>query len=120
MDEMAAIREWRSTLGNAVQKGFPVTADWVDNYSNRAQRNLHLASLAASTDADQDALPMLTNVYNYMKELSDGFLKLNKSMTYIRTDSLNNNPLDQRISKSTRSLAPMVASGQFVDDGSCH
>lgn len=120
LEEMAAIREWRRTLGNAIEKGFPVTPDWVDSYSNRAQHSLHLASLAVSTDADQDALQLLTNVFNNMKQLSDGFLKLNSSMTYIRTDSLNNNPLDQRILKCARSLASMASSGQFVDDGSCH
>jgi hypothetical protein len=120
MEEMAAIREWRRTLGNAVEKGFRVSPDWVDNYGNRAQQNLHLASLAVSTDADQDALPLLTNVFNNMKQLSDGFLKLSSSMTYIRTDSLNNNPLDQKILKCARSLASMASSGQFVDDGSCH
>jgi hypothetical protein len=120
MEEMAAIREWRRTLGNAIENGFPVVPDWVDNYSNRAQQSLRLASLAVTTDADQDALQLLTNVFNNMKELSDGFLKLSSSMTYIRTDSLNNNPLDQKILKCARSLASMASSGQFVDDGACH
>jgi hypothetical protein len=33
---------------------------------------------------------------------------------------LKSDPLDQQILNCARSLAAMAASGQFVDDGSCH
>jgi hypothetical protein len=55
-----------------------------------------------------------------MKQLSDRFLQANKSRTYIPPDSLNNDPLDQKILKCARSLAAMAAAGHFSDDGSCH
>jgi hypothetical protein len=120
IEQMAEVREWRSTLVNAIQRGYRVTPDWVDNFSNRAQQNLRLTSLAVSTESDRAAFQLLTNVFDNMKELSDRFLKLNSSMTYIPTDSLNNDPLDQRILKCARALAAMAASNQFVDDASCH
>src|SRR5579863_9290186 len=41
-------------------------------------------------------------------------------MNYISPDTLKNDPLDQKILNRARSLAPMAASGQFQDDGSCH
>jgi hypothetical protein len=120
IEEMADIREWRSTLTYAIQRGFPVTPDWVDNYSLRAQQSLAQASLEASTDSDRAAFQLITSEFNNMKQLSDRFLQQNKSRTYISPDSLNNDPLDQRILKCAHSLAAMASIGQFADDGSCH
>jgi hypothetical protein len=120
IEEMAAIREWRSTLRNAVQRGYPVTEDWIDGYRARAEQSLRLVSLAATTDSDKNAFQLLSNEFNNMKKLSDRFLEAEKSRTYISHESLNNDPLDQKILNCARSLAAMAASGQFSDDGSCH
>lgn len=120
IEELADIREWRSTLTNAIQRGFPVMPEWVDSYSFPAQQSLALASLAVTTESDRAAFQLLTNEFNNMKQLSDRFLQANKSRTYIPPDSLNNDPLDQKILKCARSLAAMAAAGHFSDDGSCH
>jgi len=120
IEQMSVIREWRSTLISAVQQGFPITDDWMRRFSDSAQHNLRLVSLAASTDSDKNALQLLTNEFNNMKQLSDSFVSANKSRTYVRTDALENDPLDRRILNCGHSLAAMAASGQFVDDGSCH
>jgi hypothetical protein len=116
---MSVIREWRSTLITAVQRGYPVTEDWMTGFSNTAQHNLRVASIAASTESDRNALQLLTNEFNNMKTLSDRFVNARKSLTYVSTDALKNDPLDQRILNCGHSLAAMAASGQFVDDGSC-
>ena len=89
------------------------------SFSDRAQHDLRLVSLAASTESDKNALHLLTNEFNNMKQLSDRFVEANKSRTYIRTDALENDPIDRRILNCGHSLAAMAASGQFVDDGSC-
>jgi len=120
IEQMSVIREWRSTLISAVQRGFPITNDWMTSFSERAQHNLRLVSLAASTESDKNAVRLLTNEFNNMKQLSDRFVDANKSRTYVRTDSLENDPLDRRILNCGHSLAAMAASGQFADDGSCH
>jgi hypothetical protein len=120
IEEMAVIREWRSALRNAVQRGYPVTEDWIDAYQARGEKSLRLASLAATTEFDKDAVQLLTNEFKNMKNLSDRFVQANKSRTYVSPESLNNDPLDQRILNCARSLAAMAASGQFADDGSCH
>jgi len=120
LEELADIREWRSTLTYTIQRGFPVTPESMDTYRFRAQQSLGFASLATSTDSDRAAFLLLTTEFNNMKQLSDRFLQQSNSRTYIAPDSLNNDPLDQRILKCARSLAAMAASGQFVDDGSCH
>jgi hypothetical protein len=120
IEEMAVIREWRSALKNAVQRGYPVTEDWIDGYQARAEQSLRLVSLAAATEFDKNAVQLLRNEFNNMKLLSDRFVQANKSRTYVSPESLNNDPLDQKILNCARSLAAMAASGQFADDGSCH
>jgi len=119
IEQMSVIREWRSTLISAVQRGFPITDDWMTSFRDRAQHNLRLVSLAASTESDKKAFRLLTNEFNNMKQLSDRFVDVNKSRTYTRTDALENDPLDRRILNCAHSLAAMAARGQFVDDGSC-
>ena len=120
IEEMAVIREWRSTLTNAVRQGFPVTEDWVTSFHAQAQKNLRLVSLAAATESDRNALNLVTNELNNMKKLSDRFVEANKSRTYIATDALANDPLDKRILNCAHSLATMAANDMYVDDGSCH
>ena len=120
IEEMSVIREWRSTLTNAIRQGFPVTEDWVASFHAQAQKNLRLVSLAAATESDRNALKFVTNELTNMKKLSDRFVDANKSRTYIATDALENDPLDRRILNCAHSLATMAANNQFVDDGSCH
>lgn len=120
IEEMAAIREWRSALMNAIRQGYPVTEDWVGTFRGQAQKNLRLVSLAASTESDRNALQLLNNEFSNMKKLSDRFVEANRSRTYVSPNALENDPLDQRILNCAHSLAAMASNNQFVDDGSCH
>ena len=119
IEEMSVIREWRSALINAIRQGYPVTEDWVAGFRAQTQQNLRLASVAASTDADRNALRLLNNEFNNMKKLSDRFVDANRSRTYVPPDALDNDPFDQKILSCAHSLAAMAANNQFVDDGSC-
>ena len=119
IEQMAVIREWRIALTNAVERGYPVTEDWVGAYRSQATQNLRLASVAASTDADRNAVRLLGSELNNMNKLNQRFLDANQSMTYVATDALKGDPLDQKIVNCGHSLAAMASSGQFVDDGSC-
>jgi len=120
IEEMAAIREWRSVLTNAVQHGYPITEDWLSVYRVQAAKNLTLASVAVSTDSDRDALGLLTNEFDNMHKLSNTILESHKSMDYVSPTTLTDDPLDQRIMNCAHSLALMAAGRQFLDDGSCH
>jgi len=119
IEEMSVIREWRSALTNAIRQGYPVTEEWAASFRGQAQQNLRLVSVAASTDADRNALRLLNNEFNNMKKLSDRFVEANQSRTYVPPTALDNDPLDQRILGCAHSLAAMAANNQFVDDGSC-
>jgi len=120
IEQMSVIREWRRTLINAIQQGFPVTEDWMSVFIGQTQQNLRLVSVAASSEADRNALQLLTNEFNNMKALSDRFVEANRSRNYIPPNALDSDPLDQRILNCAHALAAMSANNQFVDDGSCH
>jgi hypothetical protein len=120
IEEMSIIREWRSTLTNAVQRGYPITEDWIGSFRDEARKSLRLVQVAATTESDRSAFQLLTNVFNTMNKLSNRFLEATRTRTYISPDALNNDPLDQSILTCAHSLAAMAAQGQFMDDGSCH
>ena len=119
IEAMSVVREWRSAVINAIQRGLPVTDDWVANLRANAAQNLRLATVAVNTDDDRSAMQLLTNEFNFMKQLSDQLVAAGKSMTYISPDDLKNNPLNQKIVTCGRALGAMAANGQFSDDGSC-
>ena len=76
--------------------------------------------MAASTDADKNAYPLLTNEFNNMNRLSDKYLQMVANMNYIAPDSLSNDPLEQKLVTCGHFLVNMVSSNQLADDGSCH
>ena len=52
-----------------------------------------------------------------MGALTDKYLKITVSRDYLAPDSLNSDPLDQKLLTCWQSLASMASSNQFVDDG---
>ena len=68
---------------------------------------------------DHKALPLLANEFNNMSALTDKYLKITGSRDYLAPDSLNSDPLEQKLLTCWQSLASMASSNQFVDDGSC-
>ena len=120
IEEMTAIREWRITIVNAVQNNYPVSEDWVTGYGMNADGKLALASAAAGTVPDRNVLPLLSNEYRNMQAMSDKYLAMRRSLTYISPDSLDNDPSDQKILSCARGLASLAASGQFEDVPVCH
>ncbi len=90
-----------------------LSEDWLSAYRNQAQQVVRLAAVAASTPADKNAEPFL----NKMRALTDKYLQMRKSRTYIVPNSLDNDPLDQKIATCAHSLASMGTANQFIDDG---
>jgi hypothetical protein len=119
IETMSDIREWRSALLVAVDNGAMVTAAWMDDYGAPATKNLRLASVAATTDADRSALQLLNKELGHMKQLGDKVLAARKTRSYITADILKKDPLDQKLLKCAHSLGEMAASGEFQDNGSC-
>ena len=89
-------------------------------YRVQAAKSLTRASVAVSSDSDQEALGLLTNEFDSMDKLSDTILHSHKSMDYVSPSTLTDDPLNQRIMNCAHFLASMAAGRQFLDDGSCH
>ena len=119
IEAMSYVREWHRALANAIRNQYPIGGNWLAAFRDQAATNLRLASVAASTDSDRSALPLLTNEFNNMKQLSDKYVAKRQSASYIAPDSLQDDDLDKKIVTCGHALAAMVASSQFQDDGSC-
>lgn len=119
IEAMIRVREWHAALKIAIERGVPLGTGWLDAYQAQAQDSLHLASAAINTESDKNAYPILVNVFNNMKSLNDKYVQLTKSMTYFGPDSLQSDPLDQKIVACGRSLSAMASAKQLIDDGSC-
>lgn len=119
VEAMARVREWHSALRTAIERGVPLTTGWLDAYQAQAQQGLNMVSIAISTDSDKRGYASMVNAFNLMKSLNDKYVQLNKSLTYFAPDSLQSDPLDQRIIACGHSLTGMAAAKQYIDDGGC-
>ena len=120
IEEMTVIREWRVAIINAIRNNYPVTEDLVARYRSAAVSKLALASTALITESDRDGISLLNNEFSNMQKLSEKYLAMHKSQTYISPDSLDNDPLDEQILDCARGLAGLVVGGQFQDVSTCH
>jgi hypothetical protein len=119
IEAMAQIREWRAALKNAIELSYPITENSLAAYRAQAQQSLRVASVAVTTKSDKSLLPFLTNEFTNMRKLSDNYVQIAMARTYIPPNSLDTDPLDQKIRTCARSLASMATANEFVDDGSC-
>ena len=124
IEEISLMREWASTLANAVQNGYPVTDDWVASYRGKAQTGLELASAAVSSSADRDGFQMLKGEFEAIREWSNRLLEARKSMDTAKYSlspgALQGELLSQKIVACARFLGQMLASGNVQDDPACH
>jgi hypothetical protein len=124
IEEIALLREWASPLAYAIQNGSPVTEQWVAGYRDQAAHGLKLASVAAKTDADRQALQLLTNEFDAVREWSNKLVEARRTMDtakYAMSETaLKEDPLSQKIVACGHFLGTMLGSGAFQDDSSCH
>jgi hypothetical protein len=119
IETMREILEWHAALKTGIERGYPLSDVGFDNFRRQIQSSLKQTESAASTDMDQRALPLLTNEFNTMDALTDKYLKIAVSRNYLAPNSLNTDPLDQKLLTCWQSLAAIASSNQFVGDGSC-
>jgi hypothetical protein len=119
IETMREILEWHAALKTGIERGYPLSDVWIGNFRRQIQSSLKQTEAVASTETDQKALPLLANEFNNMNALTDKYLRITASRDYLARDSLNNDPLEQKLLTCWQSLASMASSNQFVDDGSC-
>jgi len=119
IEEMSLIREWRIAIVNAVQNNSPVPEDWIFAHHRLAEKNLALASAAASTDDDRSAYPLLSAEFNNMQKLSEHYLAMRKQNAFISPDTFGNASLEERILSCARGFVSMTESHEFQDQPAC-
>jgi len=120
IEYMSQIREWRSTLANAIANGYPLSEDLFAPYRDQASTSLRMTKVAANTQADKSAAQLLANEFENMQKVTSKYLKMRANLEFIDPNSLKSDAIDQKIIACARSLAAMASNNQFVDDGSCH
>jgi len=124
IEEISLMREWASSLANAIQNGYPISENWVAGYRMKAQSGLGIASAAVSTEGDRSGIQLLIHEFDAVQEWSNKLLEARKSMntaTYaLSPGTLQKDPLSQRIVTCGRFVGQMLVNGNFQDDPSCH
>jgi hypothetical protein len=121
VEQMTVIREWRSAIENAIRTNNPVEQSWIAGYRSNAESRMAMATASATTDADRQGLPLLQSAMGMVQQLSDRFLALRTTLTYVSPDSLDNDPLDKKILACAQGMASQaIPGGQFQDVPDCH
>jgi hypothetical protein len=121
VEQMTVIREWRSAIENAIRTNNPVEESWISYYRRTAQDKMAMATASATTDADRLALPLLQGAIGMVGQLSDRFLALRSTYTYVSPDSLDHDALDQKILTCAQGMAEQaIPGGAFEDVSACH
>ena len=124
IEEIATMREWASAMAYAIENGYLITEEWAANYRERAAHDLGLTSAAASTDADRNALQLLTHEFETVRDWSNKLVHERKSMDTAKyamsENALRDDPIARKIVTCGHFLATMFGSGSFEDNPSCH
>ncbi len=124
IEEIALLREWGAAIGYAIQNGYPIQEAWAANYQQKAAQGKRLAETAASTGGDRNALQLLTNEYEGVRQWSDRLVKASKNMNTAKYSmspgSLRDEPETQKLITCWHFLSSMLGGGSFQDDSSCH
>jgi len=121
--EIAEMREWRGAIGAMITYGLAVSEAWAQDYSNRVQAGLQEAGVAASTEADQNALQLLQNEADKLASWANGVFAARRALngtTTVDPNALQNDPALAKIRSCGQFLNTMLVSGAFADDSSCH
>ena len=120
IEEMSLVREWRAAIVYAVQKNTPVSEGWVSAQHGLAEKNLALASAAASTDDDHSAIPLLSAEFGNMQKLSETYLAMRTQANFISTDTFHSSPLEDQILSCAQDFVAMTEKHEFQDQPACH
>jgi hypothetical protein len=121
--EVAEMREWRGAIGTMITYGLAVSKAWAQDYHERVAEGLRQTTLAASTDADRNALQLLENESVSLTGWANDVLAARQALNGAKTvdpNSLQNDPVLVKITSCSRFLNAMLVSGALSDDGSCH
>jgi hypothetical protein len=120
---LAAMREWRVAVRAMVLYGLAVSDTWVQAYHQQTLDALRQAGIAASADADKNALQLLGSEADMMTAWANGVEAARQQLNGAKTvdpNALQNDTQLAKIQSCSQFLNSMVLSGSFNDDPNCH
>ena len=120
---LAEMKEWKGTLGTLVKFGLAVDDSWAQIYRERAQLSLDQTAVAASTNADRNAMQLLDTQFANLAKWESVVIAERNDLNGARTvapDSLQNDPVLTKFSNCARFLGGMLGSGFFAENPSCN
>jgi hypothetical protein len=119
VEAAAELREWRAALRNAITGNYAISENWVSPMRAEARQAVRVLSVSTGTPGDKETVSLFENLFNDVNRLSDKYLQLSGSRTYIDPKSLDSDPLDQKIMACARSLGSMATANEIVAGGTC-
>ena len=120
---LAAMREWRVAVRAMILYGLAVSDTWVQAYHQQTLDALRQAGVVASTEADKNALQLLSNEADMMTAWANQVDAARQELNGARTvdpNTLKDDPTLAKIQKCSQFLNSMVLIGTFNDDPTCH
>jgi len=120
---LALIKNWQTTMADAIQRGVPGDGSRLVVLHDRAAEGLRLAQVQAHNPSDENALQLLTNHFNQVDSWKRRLVDARRSMSTANysasPDALQNDPEYQKIASCSQFLATMLPSGEYQDNASC-
>jgi hypothetical protein len=120
---LAEMKEWKGVLGTMVTFGLAVDGRWAQTYHDRVQTSLAQASVAASSNADHNALQLLSTQFANLAKWESDVVAERQALNGARTvdpNALQNDPVLAKFSNCGKFLSTMLGSGIFADNSSCN
>jgi hypothetical protein len=123
VSSLADMREWRGAISMMITYGLVVSSSWSTDYHDRVEADLSQAAVAATTDADRNALSLLRNQFDKLTGWANETLAAREALNgakAIDPNALKNDPSLAAITNCSRFLNGMIVSGTFTDNAACH
>jgi hypothetical protein len=120
---LAAMREWRVAVRAMILYGLAVSDTWVQAYHQQTLDALRQTAVAASSEADKNALQLLRNeadtMTSWANQVDAARQQLNGAKV-VDPNALKDDTTLAKIQSCSQFLNSMILSGSFNDDPSCH
>lgn len=124
VETLAILKNWTNALAYRIQHGVPGDGSRMIIFHDHAAEALRLATIVASSDADQNVLHLLTNHFNTVGGWSDRLIgerrRMDTGKYSMSQDALKNDETFQKIDARTKFLSIMLPNGVLEDSYACH
>ena len=110
--ELAEMREWRGAIGTMVTYGLAVSGGWAQEYHERVQAGLMQATIAATSESDQNAVQLLNNEFNRLAGWAADVIAARQALNGAKT-------VDPNALQNDAVLAKITECGIFFEFNAC-